>query len=360
MTCGACGKCFPVQGHGRCSFSCPGCQTIFIAELGGGTASHPAPAVMPPPVPAAAASAATSASLSVPAGRRSTPAGGPSPTVSTSQRKHPESHLSAPKAALPKYWTTQEEEDRRGSDSSHSQRVVVSQGDREAMQALFDGTWSSVRTRDRPGSEKVSKLEVVQVLRNENAELWHKYACRRGKIAADCQKLREFRPWETRTRQLAQQNATAGRLFDHEDLLEGANEFLLFHGSSPAAMDAICENNFKEQLADTAGLFGGGLYFAEKSSKADEYACDDTEGIYRGLYGMLICRVTCGSCFYSDAARPDVPELLSKVQSKGSGPFHSVLGDREKVRGTYREFVVYDRDQVYPEYVVIYRRSEDA
>lgn len=228
------------------------------------------------------------------------------------------------------------------------------------MQALFDGTWSSVRTRDRPGSETVSKLQVVQVLRNENANLWNKYACRREKIAADCQRCRTYRPWETCTRQLAQQDAAAGRLFGCEDLLEGANEFLLFHGSSPAAMDAICENNFKEQFADSTGLFGPGLYFAEKSSKADEYACDDKDGIYRGLYGMLICRVTCGSCFYSDAVRPDVPELLSKVQSKGGGRFHAVLGDREKVRGTYREFVVYDSDQVYPEYVVIYRRSEDA
>ena len=38
------------------------------------------------------------------------------------------------------------------------------------------------------------------------------------------------------------------------------------------------------------------------------------------------------------------------------GPYDSVLGDREKCRGTYKEFVIYDADQVYPAYVVKYRR----
>ena len=53
-------------------------------------------------------------------------------------------------------------------------------------------------------------------------------------------------------------------------------------------------------------------------------------------------------------------ESLSKVSDVQSGGFHSVLGDREKARGTYREFVVYDQDQAYPEYLIIYRRTSDS
>merc|ERR1712232_1509244 len=34
-----------------------------------------------------------------------------------------------------------------------------------------------------------------------------------------------------------------------------------------------------------------------------------------------------------------------------------VLGDREKGAGTYREFVFFNEDSVYPEYVVFYRRE---
>jgi len=142
---------------------------------------------------------------------------------------------------------------------------------------------------------------------------------------------------------------------ESKELWEGANEFLLFHGSCPAAMDSICDGNFKESCAGAAGLYGPGFYFAEACSKADEYSSDDKDGIYKGLYAMLLCRVTCGACLYSDEVKPDSKSLLSKVGPRGN--YHAVLGDREKARGTYREFVVYDKDQVYPEYVVIYRRS---
>ena len=54
--------------------------------------------------------------------------------------------------------------------------------------------------------------------------------------------------------------------------------------------------------------------------------------------------------------RPDVDALVQKCVN---GPFHSVLGDREKIHKTYREFIVYDDDQVYPEYVVWYQRIYD-
>lgn len=38
------------------------------------------------------------------------------------------------------------------------------------------------------------------------------------------------------------------------------------------------------------------------------------------------------------------------------GSFDSVLGDREKCRGTYKEFVLFDSEDVYPEYVIEYQR----
>ena len=44
------------------------------------------------------------------------------------------------------------------------------------------------------------------------------------------------------------------------------------------------------------------------------------------------------------------------VASVLRGEYHSVLGDREKAAGTFREFVVMDQDQVYPEILVRYTR----
>ena len=48
-------------------------------------------------------------------------------------------------------------------------------------------------------------------------------------------------------------------------------------------------------------------------------------------------------------------ELVADVQS---GRFHSVLGDRLKARGTYREFIVYEAFQAYPEYVTESARAQ--
>ncbi len=47
------------------------------------------------------------------------------------------------------------------------------------------------------------------------------------------------------------------------------------------------------------------------------------------------------------------PEAARHVEG---GKFDSVLGDRECAVGTYKEFVVYDADQLYTEYVVLYER----
>jgi len=101
-------------------------------------------------------------------------------------------------------------------------------------------------------------------------------------------------------------------------------------------------------------LYGKGVYFAEASSKSDEYAEEDKEGIFKGLYAMLVCRVVCGNMRYTDEAIPDREALVDSIVKYRKR--HSILGDREKTRGTYREFVVFDRDQVYPEFAVIYRR----
>ena len=45
---------------------------------------------------------------------------------------------------------------------------------------------------------------------------------------------------------------------------------------------------------------------------------------------------------YEDKLRPDPDRLTSKCLS---GEYDSVVGDRTKCSGTYREFIVFDQDQ---------------
>ena len=65
------------------------------------------------------------------------------------------------------------------------------------------------------------------------------------------------------------------------------------------------------------------------------------------MRALILCRVCLGK-FYRVTDRE--PEAEDKVKSK---EFDSVIGDRAASVGTYREFVIFDYEQVYPEYVVL-------
>jgi len=130
------------------------------------------------------------------------------------------------------------------------------------------------------------------------------------------------------------------------------NEFYLFHGTTAQSATSITNSDFRLDLAGTnAGtLYGRGIYFAECASKSDEYAQVDG----RSLYPMLVCRVTLGRVLYTAEEYPKTAPLVKQCTT---GAYHSVLGDREKCRGTFREMIVYDADQAYPEFVVWYSRE---
>lgn len=148
---------------------------------------------------------------------------------------------------------------------------------------------------------------------------------------------------------------------------QNLNEHYLFHGTTPEAAEGIAESGFRLNLAGThAGtMFGKGAYFAERVSKADEYASSGS-GIghalgFRGFsqkkdeFAILICRVCCGKVFRALRAT-DQSEFVPLIEQ---GAIDGVLGDREASVGTYREFVVFKEAQIYPEYRVLYRRKYD-
>ena len=62
-----------------------------------------------------------------------------------------------------------------------------------------------------------------------------------------------------------------------------------------AKAKAISEQGFRRILAgvNAGTAFGRGCYFAEASSKSDEYAQPDSDG----HFVMLLCRVVCGEMF---------------------------------------------------------------
>jgi hypothetical protein len=98
-------------------------------------------------------------------------------------------------------------------------------------------------------------------------------------------------------------------------------------------------------------MYGKGCYLAENCTKADEYSKDEPGGFYDGIFVMLLCRVCLGKTYYTTHRNENARDHVE------DGTHDSTLGDRLKTAGTFREFVVYDANQIYPEYVVVYQRG---
>eukprot|EP00928_Gymnodinium_smaydae_P002149 TRINITY_DN10763_c0_g1_i3.p1 TRINITY_DN10763_c0_g1~~TRINITY_DN10763_c0_g1_i3.p1 ORF type:complete len:318 (-),score=26.29 TRINITY_DN10763_c0_g1_i3:254-1207(-) len=202
--------------------------------------------------------------------------------------------------------------------------------------------------------------KLVRAYRNQNHDLWTKYALSRKAIQDDCKQntIAEFEPM------------TVESSFElDQPLSEGCNEWRFFHGSSVLACRNICQSNFKVTLAGTGAtwkdpakesgtpLYGYGIYFAERITKADEYAIPipEDEEEDAGLCTVLVCRVVGGRANVVTTNEIDTERLRNDVFQ---GPYHSVYGDRvSSLKKPYREFVVYDRDQVYPEFLITYARD---
>uniref|UniRef100_A0A6Q2XWC7 Poly [ADP-ribose] polymerase n=1 Tax=Esox lucius TaxID=8010 RepID=A0A6Q2XWC7_ESOLU len=132
------------------------------------------------------------------------------------------------------------------------------------------------------------------------------------------------------------------------------NERMLFHGSP--FINAIIHKGFDERHAYIGGMFGAGIYFAENSSKSNQYVYGIGGGTGcpthkdRSCYlchrQMLFCRVTLGKSFLQFSAM--------KMAHAPPG-HHSVIG-RPSVNGlAYAEYVIYRGEQAYPEYLITYQ-----
>uniref|UniRef100_A0A663LMP6 Poly [ADP-ribose] polymerase n=1 Tax=Athene cunicularia TaxID=194338 RepID=A0A663LMP6_ATHCN len=124
------------------------------------------------------------------------------------------------------------------------------------------------------------------------------------------------------------------------------NERMLFHGSP--FINAIIHKGFDERHAYIGGMFGAGIYFAENSSKSNQYVYGIGGGTGcpthkdRSCYichrQMLFCRVTLGKSFLQ----------FSTMKMAHAPPgHHSVIG-RPSVNGlAYAEYVIYRGEQVF-------------
>ncbi|CAF5130354.1 unnamed protein product, partial [Rotaria sp. Silwood1] len=161
-----------------------------------------------------------------------------------------------------------------------------------------------------------------------------------------------------------------------------ANEYWLFHGSDSKIHQVLLKNGYDPRVSNVWGMFGGGFYLAENSSKSNQYIpcpgcqqncishephckCKKQEDfqyliiLYRTLLGDVHIVKEYKSEIYrgTDVHHP----VRRPPQRKNSEELYdSVMGECRKYGGdrlNYREFVVYDAGQAYPEYVIQFKRS---
>lgn len=191
---------------------------------------------------------------------------------------------------------------------------------------------------------------VAKVIRVEDSKMWACYNSLRNQITE------KRRGQDIHTTVLTNQEVQRfPGLF--QPLRQSSNEVYLFHGTLLRSSLNICQNDIRIELSGskTGAAFGPGFYMSESFTKADEYAHDEPDAYYDGVFAVIVFRVCLGKTFVTTEF--DYPiENRRAYDHVESGECDSVIGDRAKATGTFREFIIYNKDQAYPEYVILYER----
>lgn len=163
---------------------------------------------------------------------------------------------------------------------------------------------------------------------------------------------------------------------------ENANEYWLFHGSRKDIVPILIEKGYDPRVSSIDGMFGGGFYLAENSSKANQYIpcpqCGNNAIFSRGqctckeqdniIFSLIIYRAVLGDIHIATQydsnkyKRNGKNPVRRPPQKEDSDDLHdSVLGESKEHGGdtlNYREVILYDSGQAYPEYVIDFKRSD--
>lgn len=208
-------------------------------------------------------------------------------------------------------------------------------------------------------SRNAGRYKVVTLLRNENSTLQFRY--QRARSALSEAKIAKMQVCTGQS--LVQLEQLKHNLSLNPDI----NEFALWHGTTSLdAAGGICKTGFDIGFAGSAcgTVMGHGFYFAEQSAVSHGYTrpLHDLAGLcptgkHASLYVMLLCKVLCGNPL-------DLPDRMNeeekeKLTAKCMGPggsfgsksdHHCILGNIS----ASKVFVAFHRDQVLPEYVILY------
>ncbi|XP_031445624.1 protein mono-ADP-ribosyltransferase PARP12-like [Phasianus colchicus] len=118
------------------------------------------------------------------------------------------------------------------------------------------------------------------------------------------------------------------------------DERFLFHGTSKKHIDAICHQNFDWRICGLNGtVYGKGSYFARDASYSDAYCREGSCSKTMFLARVLVGEFTVGRSNYVRPPLKDDQNFYDSCVNSSSNP--SI-------------FVIFEKQQVYPEYLIEY------
>ncbi|NXW93137.1 PAR12 polymerase, partial [Alopecoenas beccarii] len=123
---------------------------------------------------------------------------------------------------------------------------------------------------------------------------------------------------------------------------KSVDERLLFHGTNPSHVSAICEQNFDWRICGTHGTtYGKGSYFARDASYSHQY-CSSQHGCYR----MFVAHVLVG-----DFVQGNRHYLRPPPRPGKKNQLYDSCVDNPTDPSI---FVVFEKHQIYPAYILEY------
>eukprot|EP00438_Fugacium_kawagutii_P003637 Skav224207 [mRNA] locus=scaffold939:864265:864903:- [translate_table: standard] len=205
--------------------------------------------------------------------------------------------------------------------------------------------------------------DIKSVHRIENFCLWHRYKARLAAMRQD--HARYGISVGSATLDL---DGPPGRnimtesqkIFDcGEDLALDLDEKILLHGTSWGNANAIVMEGFDHRTCHTA-LYGAGVYFACAACKSHQYTCENHKACCdcKQERTLIIARVALGDAYVATETRKQ--DRRPPARPAAPGTYDSTLVKPGRIKGhhnpnqIHQEFVIFDREQAYPCYVVQY------
>lgn len=205
----------------------------------------------------------------------------------------------------------------------------------------------------RDAFEKLTKLKVIKVFRNQNETLIRRYL-RAKELLGESRKDGGTFPMQNT--ELAKQ-VKGKPPYDFLGPYDASiNELPLWHGTPSAdAAGGICSIGFDTNHV-TTHVWGHGFYFADNVATSAAYCRGGfhVNSKYSQCKVMMMCRVLAGRIHKTSAAPTQDQQERLVGECLGPGGCFGAQSTYHSIYGGGYAYVCAHRDQVFPAYVIIY------